>query len=71
MAGENKIHKDMTFAEVLKQFPKSGAILAGYGLHCIGCRIGAFETLEQGAQAHGLSADKIDAMIKDLNTTAV
>ncbi len=61
----------MTFAEVLKQFPKSGAILAGYGLHCIGCRIGAFETLEQGAQAHGLSPDKIDAMIKDLNTSAV
>ena len=71
MSADNKVNKDMTFADVLKQYPKAGPILAGYGLHCIGCRIGAFETIEQGALAHGLSPDKIDAMIREINTMAV
>ena len=67
----DKINKNMTFGELLKQFPKAGPILAAYGLHCIGCHIGVFETIEQGAQAHGLDSAKIDAMMTDLNANAV
>ncbi|MCP4129782.1 MAG: DUF1858 domain-containing protein [bacterium] len=67
----DKINKDMTFGEVLQQFPKTGPILANYGLHCIGCHIGVTETIEQGAQAHGLDAAKIDEMLKDLNVNGI
>jgi len=68
---DDKIHKDMTFGELIKKFPKSGPILAGYGLHCIGCHIGVMETLEQGVAAHGLSSSDLDKRIEDLNKNAV
>ena len=67
----DKINKNMTFGELLKDFPKAGPILASYGLHCIGCHIGVTETIEQGAMAHGLDEAKIEEMMKDLNTNGV
>ena len=67
----DKINKDMTFGELLRQFPKTGPILAGYGLHCIGCHIGVMETIEQGARAHGLDDAKVAEMIRELNTSGV
>jgi hybrid cluster-associated redox disulfide protein len=68
---ETKISKNMTFGELLKQFPKAGPVLMGYGLHCVGCHIGVTETIEEGARAHGLDDDRIDSMMKDLNEQAV
>jgi hybrid cluster-associated redox disulfide protein len=62
-----KIHKDMTFGELLKMSPASGQILAGYGLHCIGCHIGVSETIEQGCRAHGLDEAVITKIIAELN----
>jgi hybrid cluster-associated redox disulfide protein len=68
---ETKISKNMTFGELLKQFPKAGPVLMGYGLHCVGCHIGVTETIEEGARAHGLDDDRIESMMKDLNEQAV
>jgi hybrid cluster-associated redox disulfide protein len=65
------ISKDMTFGELIKKVPKAGPVLAGYGLHCIGCHIATIETLEQGARAHGLGEEEINKMIADLNAVAV
>lgn len=62
------IEKTMTFAEVLRSDPKAAVVLMRYGLHCIGCHISAFETLEQGAKAHGLTDEQIDAMVAELNS---
>ena len=39
-----------------------------YGLHCIGCQMAAFETLEQGAAVHGMTKNEIEEMIKKLNS---
>ena len=64
---EDKIKKDMTFGELLQQYPQVAELLAGYGLHCIGCHIGVYETIEQGAQAHGLDEGKITKMMTELN----
>jgi hybrid cluster-associated redox disulfide protein len=38
-----------------------------YGLHCIGCHVATWETLEQGAMAHGMDRKQLENMIKDLN----
>ena len=65
------ISKDMTFGEVIKKFPKSAQIMAGYGLHCIGCHIAVSETIAEGAQAHGFDNDTLNNLIKDLNEKAV
>jgi len=68
---DNKVKKDMTFGDLLQQFPSTGEVLASYGLHCVGCHIGVMETIEQGAKAHGLDDSKIESMMQDLNKAAV
>jgi hybrid cluster-associated redox disulfide protein len=71
MSQEQAINKNMTFGELLKKFPKAGPILANHGLHCIGCHVSVFETLEQGMKAHGMSDTQLDTLIGELNATAV
>ncbi len=64
----NDINKDMTFGELLDKYPEKADILGSFGLHCIGCHIAIFETIEQGAQAHGLDDAQIAEMMEKLNS---
>ena len=59
-----KIAKSMTFAEIMQKEPEAGYFLAEKGLFCGGCAMAQFETLEQGAIAHGVDPDKLES---DLN----
>ena len=61
------ITKDMDFAEVLQRFPQTMPVFAKYGMHCIGCAMSEFETIEQGAMAHGINVKKF---VEDLNAAA-
>lgn len=61
-----QINKDMTFGDLLRQYPQSAPVLGKYGLHCIGCHIGVFETLEQGMKAHGLDDSAVDRLVDEL-----
>jgi hybrid cluster-associated redox disulfide protein len=64
-----KITKKSKISDIVEKQPKLAEILmTKYGLHCIGCFAAAFETLEQGAKAHGMDQKQIDKMIKDLNS---
>lgn len=38
-----------------------------YGLHCFGCMAASFETLEEGAKAHGMTEKEIEKMVEKLN----
>ena len=59
-----KLNKGMTFAEILKNDPKAAEALINEGMHCVGCPMSMYETLEQGAKAHGIDSNKL---IKKLN----
>ncbi len=61
---KGKITKGMSVHEILTKYPETISVFQDHGLHCIGCFAAAFETLEQGAMAHGLDIDKL---LKDLN----
>jgi hybrid cluster-associated redox disulfide protein len=61
------ITKDMNFGEVLQRFPQTMPVFGKYGMHCIGCSMSAFETIEQGAMAHGINVKKF---VDDLNAAA-
>ena len=61
------ITKDMTFKEVLAECPDSVEVFAEFGLGCIGCAMASFETVEQGAVAHGIN---VDQLITALNAKA-
>ena len=63
-----KVNKDMTFVELLNTSPKAGEVLAKYGMHCIGCRMAAAETVEQGCRAHGMDDAAIEKIVNELNS---
>ena len=62
-----KISKEMTLGDVVSGFPEAVPIMLGYGLHCVGCHVAAFETIEQGAKAHGMTGKDIEKMITEMN----
>ena len=64
---EDKIKRDMPFAEVLQKHPEAAQIMMKFGLHCIGCHAAAFETIEQGCTAHGMKEEDIKKMLKEMN----
>lgn len=64
---KNKVDKNITLGEAVQKFPQSAEIMMKYGLHCIGCHVAAWETIEQGATAHGMNDKEIDKMIEEIN----
>jgi len=58
------ITKDMTIEDVVNQYPESMMVFMKHGLHCVGCHVSAFESIEDGAMAHGIN---VDALVDDLN----
>ena len=58
------ITKDTGIIEAVQNHPEILQVFAEYGLGCVGCMAARFETLEQGAAAHGIG---IEALVADLN----
>ena len=61
------ITRDMTLGEIVRRYPEAVEVMLRRGLHCVGCHVAAWETLEQGAKAHGMSDREIDSMISEMN----
>lgn len=64
------ISPDMTIGDVVAKFPQVVDTMLKYGLHCVGCHVNAFETLEQGAMAHGMPEETFKRLIGDINEVA-
>ena len=62
-----KITKKDIIMNIIKAKPDSHQVMAEAGLHCIGCGGGAYESLEDGAKAHGISDKDIDKMVEKIN----
>ena len=58
------ITKDTGIIEAVQSHPEIMEVFAEYGLCCIGCMAAHFETIGQGAGAHGID---VDALIEDIN----
>jgi hybrid cluster-associated redox disulfide protein len=58
------ITKDIKIEEVVTQYPETMMVFMKHGLHCVGCHVSAFESVEDGAKAHGID---VDALVSDLN----
>ena len=61
------VTKDMTIGDILKNHPEAVEIMLSYGLHCVGCQVQFWETLEGGCLGHGFEEKKIDELVKDIN----
>ena len=61
-----KIDKNIQIGELVMNYPQSVDVLFNHGFHCIGCGLSAYETLEQGALAHGFDAATVDEIISQI-----
>ncbi len=61
------VTRDMTVGEVVRKYPETIPVLLDHGLHCVGCNVSYWETLEQGARGHGMTEEQISEMIEDIN----
>ena len=67
---EKYIRRDTLIGDVVKQWPDAAPIMLSYGLHCVGCHISGFETVEQGCMGHGMPPEMIDELMQELNEFA-
>lgn len=53
--------------ETVQKYPAAADIFRSFGMGCLGCAAAHFETIEQGANAHGMD---LDALMEALNKAA-
>ena len=61
----------MTIGDVIKEYPETIEIMLSYGLHCVGCSVQYWESIEGGCKTHGFEDEKIDKMVKEMNEVVV
>jgi hybrid cluster-associated redox disulfide protein len=64
------ISRKSPIGELVLNAPSAAAVLLEHGFHCIGCGLAAYETLEEGAAAHGFDDAAIDALVLKLQEAA-
>ena len=50
--------------DLLIKYPKAAEVFADKGMACLGCAASMFETVEEGAAAHGID---VDELVIDMN----
>ncbi|MBD3164633.1 DUF1858 domain-containing protein [Candidatus Woesearchaeota archaeon] len=61
-----QITKDTLIGDLVKQKPESVNVLMKHGMHCIGCSVATWETLEQACQSHGISVNNLVGDLKEV-----
>lgn len=56
------------FSLILDECPRAGELLAEYGLHCANCFMNDYDTVEAGANMHGMSEADMVEMLDEINT---
>ncbi len=51
----------MPIGDVVQRYPETFPVFMSFGLHCVGCHVAAFETIEMGAMSHGINPDELVA----------
>ncbi len=67
MEKNQKITKEMTIGEVMKNYSKAVFVFLDYGLHCVGCPSAQNDTIEEATKIHRLELKKF---LEDLNKAA-
>jgi hybrid cluster-associated redox disulfide protein len=61
------VTKAMLIGDIALKYPKAVPLMFKFGMHCIGCGMTAYESLEQGCLAHGMSKEEIDKLVAEIN----
>ena len=57
----------MIIGDVVSMFPEATDIMLSYGLHCVGCHVNMYETMEQGMLGHGFTEEQLNDCLEELN----
>lgn len=55
----------MSIREIVQKYPETLEVLDRLGLGCAGCRAALFDSVEEGAKAHGIN---VESLLKSLNS---
>ncbi|MBI2208443.1 iron-sulfur cluster assembly accessory protein [Candidatus Woesearchaeota archaeon] len=61
------ITKDTIIGDIVENYPETIEPLMEMGVHCVGCHVSPYESLEAGFKGHGMSDEEIDEALKKLN----
>ena len=64
------ITKDMTIGEVMEKYPGLADTMTQHGLHCVGCHVNPFESIEEGTLGHGMAEEELQKLLHALNMKA-
>lgn len=64
------VTKEMTMGDIIQKWPAAAEIMQSFGLHCFGCHVNLFESLEQGVMGHGMTEETMNDLLNDLNKMA-
>ncbi len=70
MPEKPKITKEMQIGEVIEKYPDTAIVMMNSGLHCIGCHVATWESIEEGSKAHGMDDEQIKKMVEEMNKVA-
>jgi len=61
------VTRETIIGDILRKQPFAVEIFMDYGIHCVGCHVSDFETIEQGVLGHGFSEGELLDIINELN----
>jgi iron-sulfur cluster assembly accessory protein len=64
---EGEVTKDWTIGDIIQQHPEVVETIMEFGVHCVGCHVNAFESLEMGFKGHGMTDKDVDDAVKRIN----
>lgn len=67
MEMNGKITKETTIGDIVERHPEVIETLTSLGVHCVGCHVSPFESLEMGFKGHGMSDDDVNEAVIKLN----
>lgn len=70
LMAKERITKDMQLGELVSRYPEAAQVMLKHGMHCVGCHMAAWETIEQGAKSHGMNEKQVDELVKEMNSVA-
>jgi len=66
-SNKTRITGNMTIGDVVAKYPAAIEVLLANGIHCVGCHVQYFETLEQGLKGHGMTDEQVNFVMLKLN----
>jgi hybrid cluster-associated redox disulfide protein len=58
------INRKTSIEEIVRKYPETVSTFQRRGLGCLGCQAALFESIEEGAEVHGID---VNALVADLN----